>query len=362
MIEWILRESEKQPSRLFYEKELRARDASEFARLRHEKLLVSVQPDDRSETYGLGQQEPLTVVKIDGELYGIDDEDPEKDPVPLRRADLARYRFSLERFIDKLRAANNLLGPVSPLDRRLFFTGERVVDGKRVAFVFALLDSEKRAVDLLLSLPNRVSTNHDRIAVVTPSFTVKSEAVRAQLEKLGIHVVLIGDVTNPHVDVSALLAEAPRRKPTITLTPQQEEEFVQRGYRSRLPIFITGDTEKRATNVLEIDGIRVPVNDAPFGIFLALVVALSKNKEGSVSKAGLRSRGLVKFGGEDQAINRLRQAFSTVLGELKPEEFIEAHEAGKLRLSTHPAYVRYDKDKLLRHRNERIRKLAGLLP
>ena len=68
---------EKQPSTLFYEKELKARDADDFTRLRREKLLTYVQPDDQNGTYGLGQAKPLTVVKIDGELYGIDDEDTE---------------------------------------------------------------------------------------------------------------------------------------------------------------------------------------------------------------------------------------------------------------------------------------------
>lgn len=362
MIDWILSELEKQPSTLFYEKELKVRDADAFTRLKREKLLVYVHPDDHSETYGLGQKKPLTVARIDDELYGFDDEDLEAAPIPLKRADLSRYKFSLEGFIKKLREANNLLGPMSPLDKRLVFAGEKATDGKIVAFVFALLDSEKRAENLLLSLPSRISSSPDLVVVATPSFTLKSEALRAQLGRLRIHVVPIGDVAKPCIDISAVLAEAPLRKPTITLTLQQEQEFVQRGYRSRLPIFITGDFEKRATNILEVDGTRVPVNNAPFGIFLALAVALWKNKEGCVTKAGLRSRGLVKFGGEDQAINRLRQAFSTVLGHLKPEEFIEAHDTGKLRLSTHPAYVRYDKDKLLRHRNEKIRKLAGLLP
>ena len=243
MIDWILRELEKQPSTLFYEKELTARDASEFARLKHEKLLAYVQPDDRSETYGFGQPKPLTVVKVDGELYGINDEDPEVDPVSLKRADLARYRFSLERFIDKLRAANNLLGPKSEFDKRLFIAGEKATDGKRVAFVFALLDSEKRARDLLLSLPSLLPDNFDRVVVVTPSFSTASLDLRSHLDRARISVWPLDDAINLKVDVSGLLKEVPRLPPPVSLKPEQEAEFALYGYKSRLPVYITVDTK-----------------------------------------------------------------------------------------------------------------------
>ncbi|HEX77106.1 MAG TPA: hypothetical protein G4O03_01645 [Dehalococcoidia bacterium] len=362
MIDWILRELEKHPNTLFYEKELKVRDAAEFTKMRRERLLGYVQPDDRSETYGVGQAKPLSVVNIGGELYGIDDEDAEKDPVHLRKTDLARYSFSLDRFIDKLRAVNNLLGSASPLDKRLFFAGEKTVNGKRVAFVFALLDSEKRAADLLLTLPSRVSPNHDRIAVVTPSFTVKSEAVRAQLERLRIYVMPLGDTMSLETDVSSLFKEAPQPSPSALLTSEQEEEFARYGYKSRLPIYITGDVEKRATNIVEINETRVPIGDAAFTLFLRLVVELKKNKKGSVSKSTLIRGGYIKADGEFQAIARLRQAFNAALGWLAPQEFIEAPKPKTLRLSTHPDLVTYDKEKLLRHSNEKIRRLARRLP
>jgi hypothetical protein len=358
----MLRELEKHPNTLFYEKELKVRDAAEFTKMRRERLLGYVQPDDRNETYGLGQVQPLTVVKVDGELYGINDEDPEADPLPLKRADLARYKFSLERFIDKLRAANNLLGPKSALDKRLVFAGEKVTDGKRVAFVFALFDSEKRAEDLLLSLPGRMSSKPDLVAVVTPSFTLKSETLRVQLERLRICLVPLGDTESLEIDVSPLLKAMPTPAPSVILTPEQEVEFAQYGYKSRLQIHITGDTEKRATNIVEINGTRVPIGDAAFTLFLRLVVELKQNRMGTVPKSTLTRGGYLKADGEFQAINRLRQAFNTALGGLAPQEFIEVPRAKTLRLSTHPDLVTYDKEKLLRHSNEKIRRLAARLP
>ena len=127
LISWILKQLEKQPGSLFYEKELLDKDANEFARLKQDKLLAYVQPDEHNEIYGFGQREPLTVVKIDGKLYGIDEQDPWKDPKPLTLNDLAKYRFSLETFLDMVKAANNISGTEQELDNRLHFIGKRMI-------------------------------------------------------------------------------------------------------------------------------------------------------------------------------------------------------------------------------------------
>ena len=152
MISWILKQLEKQPGSLFYEKELLDKDANEFAMLKQDKLLAYVQPDEHNEIYGLGQREPLTVVNIDGKLYGIDEQDPGKDPKPLTLNDLAKYRFSLETFLGMVKAANNLSGTTQELDKRLYFIGKRTINDKRVTFLLGLFDSDKRASSLLTTL------------------------------------------------------------------------------------------------------------------------------------------------------------------------------------------------------------------
>jgi len=81
MIDWILTELEKQPSRLFYEKELVDRDAVQFAKLKDERLLTYVQPDEHYETYGLDQRLPLTIKKMGAQYWAFSEDDPEADPV-----------------------------------------------------------------------------------------------------------------------------------------------------------------------------------------------------------------------------------------------------------------------------------------
>ena len=77
MIEWILRQLERQPSTLFYEKELREKSDSEFLELKVRKLLICVQPDSVCETYGYGRQRPMLAINLDGHYYAIDDDDSE---------------------------------------------------------------------------------------------------------------------------------------------------------------------------------------------------------------------------------------------------------------------------------------------
>jgi hypothetical protein len=151
-------------------------------------------------------------------------------------------------------------------------------------------------------------------------------------------------------------------KPSIPLTDKEEEEFNHYNYRSKLPIFITGETEKRATNIILVNGIRVPIGDVSFALFLRLVVELFKNKNGAVSKAKLINAGYINADGEYQAISRLRQAFEVALDSLSPYEFIESCEHKAIRLSTHPAFISYDKEKLRHHHNKKVRKLAERLP
>ncbi len=351
---------EKQPSRLFYEKELKTRDAHEFARLEQEKLLVYIQPDEHS--YGFGQKKPLTVVKIGGEFYGIDEDNQEKEPLRLTKGDLARYKFSVDHFLEKLRAANNLSGSSSQLDKRLFFAGERTSDSKRIALVFALLDSDWRAQKLLWGLPTQVSPGYDAILAVTASFMFKDEGLRTQLERVGVHLVALSEAGNLKVDMSVALKKMPKVVPPVVLTFQQEEEYHLYGYKCRLPINITGERTRSGSNVIFIGNKRVEVGDTPFGLFLHLVVELLANKWGIASKADLKSAGYLSDDAEFQSIRRLRECFVRALGDLDTKDFVESYRPKTLRLSVHPALLSWDKEKLLTHDNVSIRKLAAELP
>lgn len=148
----------------------------------------------------------------------------------------------------------------------------------------------------------------------------------------------------------------------VALSHEEEMEFVRYGYRSRLPIFIPGDTMNRAGNIIRIDGSVLHLGDVPFAFFMRLVAELFKSKGGMIRKSRLINAGYIKADGEYQAISRLRQIFRASLHGLDPQDFIETCQPRYLRLSTHPALIAYDKPKLLSHRNIKIRRLARQLP
>jgi len=148
----------------------------------------------------------------------------------------------------------------------------------------------------------------------------------------------------------------------LTLSREEEAEFIRYGYRSRLPIHIPGDIINRTGNIVQVDSSIIHLGDVPFALFMRLVAELFKNKSGMIRKSRLINGGYIKADGEYQAISRLRQFFRTALRGFDPQDFIEACQPGYLRLSTHPALITYNKPNLLSHRNIRIRKLAKQLP
>jgi len=164
-------------------------------------------------------------------------------------------------------------------------------------------------------------------------------------------------------DTGSLLVRITRVPETrqTALSVEDQEDCRCNGYETQLSIHITGNAEKRATNIVLVNGMRVPIGDVPFSLFLRLVVESFRNKKATVSKGRLRNAGYISADGEYQSIHRLREAFTVALDSLDPRDFIESCEHRSLRLSTHPL-ITYDKKKLLQHRNGRIRRLAGKLP
>ena len=150
MIEWILRQLEKQPSTLFYEAGLREKNAGEFLRLKDKKLLTCVQPNSVDEIYSHGRAEPKIAVNLDGRYCAMDDESSETGLLFLDRADLIKYSFSFETFAKELAVANHFSGSPEKLHRRLYYAGEYITDDNKIAMVLALLGQERNAEDLLL--------------------------------------------------------------------------------------------------------------------------------------------------------------------------------------------------------------------
>ena len=361
MIDWVLREMENWPTCQFYQKQLEAIDVASFNKLKSEGLLLYVPPNEQSESYGFQQREPLTVMKIHGNLYGVNEQDPEADPIPLSRMDLIRYRFSLERFSSMLRAANNLRGSQGPLDERLFVIGNAQVYGRKITHVLAFLDSDRTAKNTLMTLRSQLSPDTGVVAVVTPDFTVESESLRAQLARLDIYRVPIADMETLKIDISELDASLLSSPQFTLLPPEQKYQAARYGYKIEVPIFITGEQDKWNTTIVTINGLNVRLGDSPFLVFLRLFIQLLRNPNGAISKKALINGGYAKFGREDKVISELRKTLNSALKGHSAHELIESCERGAIRLSIHPQLAQYNRDKLMRHRNQKVRRLATQL-
>jgi hypothetical protein len=351
VIEWILQELEKQPSRLFYGRELEGSDDSEFSRLKREKVLAYVQPDEANETYGFHQAEPLTVTRIGSQYWGISEEDPEADPVLLTRSDLGRYKFMVDHFSAKLQTANELSGSLVQLDQRQLFLGEKLIDHKRVAFVFGLFNSDNQAQNLLLSLRLRLDLKADHIVVITPSYSVSSLLLASQLERMQTYVIPLKSLKDFKVDITGLI------KTQYSLTVEQEKDYEVYQYKCRLPIFITGEVTNTGNYVVKVGDALLEMSEVPFHLFLRLILELKRHKMGVVSKVKLRDEGYLSQDGEFQAIGRLRHCFIRALGELDPKQLVEVFQPKALRLSVHPNKVSGNYERLLYHNDSRLKVL-----
>ena len=356
MIEWILRQLEKQPSTRFYEAGLREKSNDDFLRLKGKNLLTCVQPNSVSEVYGHGQARPRIAVNLDGRYCALDDDNSEMDLLFLNRADLIKYQFCLEVFAEELAKANSFSGSPEKLHRRLYYAGERKIDGSRVALVLALLDHERKAEDLLLGLPGRLPSAFNQFYVVSPSYTVQSLGLRERLERQQIFVMQLQDFEGFKIDLIRLA-----KKGTVILTPQHEEECQLYGFKYKIPIHITGKRGGKAGNYILVGDTRVRIGDSPFTLFLRLVLGLYGEKTGEVPKSYLYDEEYFKKDEDEyQRIDRLRQCFTNIPG-IERLEFIKDQNKS-LKISVHPSLITWDLAQLLNHTDPDILKLVEQLP
>jgi hypothetical protein len=357
------------PGARFLESDLSARCAEGFARLVEQRLLRFVQTDPDQATYPCptpwAEGCDRVVSRVEDRLWAVCTCPANEPPIPLSPEDLNRWRVDLQAVTRRFREANGLRGNSEDLDGRMFFLGETQRDGLSNAFALGLID-DREAVTRLKALPNSLSRQYDRLVVACPSF-VPAPRERRELESLDVFVVPLGAPDPFLLDYSAALRKPARKAPRVVLSDDEEEEFERLGFKSRLPIRITGRIERRKGNVIDVAGHSVVLTDAPFKMLLRLVVALCETTDGFLSRneltygAGIDSEGVLAPDGLDQALSRLRAPFQPALEGLQRTHFIEARSS-HVRLSTYRRYVTWDREALRGHQDGWVRGLAARLP
>ncbi len=357
---------EKSPPAVFYEKELVGRFPEEFERAKSERLLRHVQTQVDGGSYAFGQSRSLTVVSDEGKIEAFDDEDPEFDPIELAPDDLIRWCLDLNELGLRFQQANQLSGIPGAIDDRLLYLGEAGHGGLQIGFVLGFLHERRSAMRHLKQLPNLHASSAHRTVVVCPTFMT---TLGEQRELSSLHVFI---VPLAHGDLFAIdhsLAEAkPFRKIQRVALPNAEaKEFESGGFRTDLAIHMTGHSEGLKGNVLQVGGQKVVLNDAPFKLFLRLVIQLHEVDDGFIGLEdlkygeGIDGEAELAPDGIEQALSRLRKPFAGYLDGLPTSAFIE-RKRGRVRLSTHHKCVSWNRELLLQHPDRAIQKLAARLP
>ena len=233
--------------------------------------------------------------------------------------------------------------------------------GQKLGFILGFFNHRDEAMNLLLSLPARMTSNYDALAVTTLCFDRLPQQDMANLERLHLYVV---PPINPQmltIECPRLLSSKRQDMPSVVLSHTQEADYHRYEYKCRLPIHLTGKITKSGNNEVLVGDTPVEIGDVPFLLFLRLVLELRRNKSGIVSKIDLRSEGYFGEGTDDHAINRLRNCFIRALDDLDRMDFIESCRPKKLRLSVHPDLITWNTEKLLDHDDERIKALVRQL-
>lgn len=152
----------------------------------------------------------------------------------------------------------------------------------------------------------------------------------------------------------------------VELTPAEAAEFSAARFNSRLPVTISGERSKLASNRIEIDGKRLDLPDADFILLLRLILELGRTTDGYATKGGGRKPGgLADEPGIvpasiEQAISRLRRLLAPIVSDAGDRGFIETN-SGRIRVSTHLRYIDCNVVALKEHPNDVIRHLAAEL-
>ena len=161
---------------------------------------------------------------------------------------------------------------------------------------------------------------------------------------------------------SILQSLATEKSEIFEITEAQDKDYQQHKYLCHDRFHISGETTEKGKNLINLNDNEVTIEEANFILLLRLIVELKNNKEGLVDQHTLHKEGIISDPERFQHFSRLRKELETNLIGKNGIEFIQNIPKKGYRISTHPDFVTYDKDKLLKLENYRIVEIAERLP
>lgn len=146
------------------------------------------------------------------------------------------------------------------------------------------------------------------------------------------------------------------------LIPNQQKDYDKHMYNCKDKIYIPGTSSFYRSNEIIVNGIKIKIGDSLFLLLLRLAVELKKGEGGWVNIYSLYDEHIISDPDKYQIYSRLRTAIKGSLIDKDGEKFIENDGSKNYRISTHPDFISYNKEKLRNHQDSQIRKLAKKLP
>lgn len=354
MLNFILKGLESFPSASFTENELVRISRPSFNSLTMQKCLSRIKYDYMKEPYLGDNGNERFIKKQNGRLYAYSSESSDVAPIEVKEADLKRYQVSFPALFEKIRSVNKIEGTFQEIEG-CFYIGYKLYDSFRVGFIFVPKIGDGKLVKFA-GLQNLCKD--DKVLVVFTPFTkIEDIVLNWTLSKCKIVTTPLAtslDFKTFKLPVEDIIKEFMPEAGSTALTKKQAKDYKDFDYKCYDKIYIPGTAPMKRSNDLEVNGHKIKIPDGAFKLFIELVAEIKKGKGGWLTKA--------VDTGKYQIFDRVRSPLQGSLFGKDAKKFIENNASKQYRISTHPDFVTYDKNNLLKHIDTTIKTLAKKLP
>jgi hypothetical protein len=243
-----------------------------------------------------------------------------------------------------------------------FYIGNKIHSGNKIGLIFVLKISNKNL--LKLSRLVYIDKNNSILVVFTPLSGIEkttfkkhlntNETVRKYFDAEACRLLknIISGLLKPEIGVDLVIRQ---------LTREQEEDYKNFEYKCYDKIHIPGNSSMKRSNEIEVNGHKVRVGDSVFRLFVRLAAELKKKRGGWISRHTLDDEDIITDVDKFQIYSNLRMALQGSLLDKEGQKFIENNGSKQYRISLHPDFITYHKEKLLKHHDSRIQELARKL-
>lgn len=248
------------------------------------------------------------------------------------------------------------------MEQGYFYIANEVRNGNKLGLVFILNIGNGRL--LKLSTLKYISKDNSILVVFTPVSSNEADVLKKRLRKTSlVHKTfdtqfckLLGEIISgmlkPDIGMDLVIRE---------LTEKQNKDYKDFEYKCYDKVYIPGAIPMKRSNEIEVNNHKIKLGDSVFKLFLRLVLELKKTKEGWIHRHNLGSDSIIADVEKFQVYSNLRTALQGSLLDKDGQKFIENNGSKQYRISLHPDFISYDREKLLKHPDSSIQKLARRL-